>query len=108
CGFVIVTARIKKLLKRLIATPMSRLQYLLSFLCSRLVFLILEIITLLGFGNTRREQRKESRYCTRDMGVANSRLRSFLLRAVTIANPSPQMLEPMRFMPSNPGIRKSM
>jgi len=50
-GFAIVTARSKKLLKRLMATPMSRVQYLLSFLCSRLVFLILEIITLLGFGH---------------------------------------------------------
>ena len=50
-GFAIVTARSKKLLKRLMATPMSRVQYLLSFLCSRLVFLILEIVTLLGFGH---------------------------------------------------------
>src|SRR5256714_2310070 len=50
-GFAIVTARSKKLLKRLMATPMSRVQYLLSFLCSRLVFLILEIFTLLGFGH---------------------------------------------------------
>ena len=50
-GFAIVTARSKKLLKRLMATPMSRAQYLLSFLCSRLVFLILEIFTLLGFGH---------------------------------------------------------
>jgi ABC-2 type transport system permease protein len=50
-GFAIVTARSKKLLKRLMATPMSRVQYLLSFLASRLVFLILEIVTLLGFGH---------------------------------------------------------
>ena len=50
-GFAIVTARSKKLLKRLMATPMSRAQYLLSFLCSRLVFLILEVVTLLGFGH---------------------------------------------------------
>src|SRR5256714_6053427 len=48
-GFAIVTARSKKLLKRLMATPMSRVQYLLSFLCSRLVFLLLEIFTLLVF-----------------------------------------------------------
>jgi ABC-type multidrug transport system permease subunit len=48
-GFAIVTARNKKLLKRLMATPMSRAQYLLSFLCSRLVFLVLEVVTLLGF-----------------------------------------------------------
>jgi ABC transporter DrrB family efflux protein len=50
-GFAIVTARSKKLLKRLMATPMSRAQYLLSFLCSRLVFLFLEVATLLGFGH---------------------------------------------------------
>ncbi|HEY6089493.1 MAG TPA: ABC transporter permease [Gemmatimonadaceae bacterium] len=50
-GFSIVTARSKKLLKRLMATPMSRSQYLFSFLCSRLVFLILEVVTLVGFGH---------------------------------------------------------
>ena len=49
-GFSIVTARSKKLLKRFMATPMSRVQYLLSFLASRLVFLILEVVTLIGFG----------------------------------------------------------
>jgi ABC transporter DrrB family efflux protein len=50
-GFSIVTARSKKLLKRLMATPMSRAQYLFSYLCSRLVFLVLEVVTLLGFGH---------------------------------------------------------
>jgi len=50
-GFSIVTARSKKLLKRLMATPMSRAQYLLSYLCSRLVFLVLEVATLVGFGH---------------------------------------------------------
>src|SRR3954471_5688590 len=50
-GFAIVTARSKKLLKRLMATPMSRVQYLFSFMCSRLVFLILEVFTLVGFGH---------------------------------------------------------
>jgi ABC-type multidrug transport system permease subunit len=50
-AFSIVTARNKKLLKRLMATPMSRSQYLLSFLASRLVFLVLEVVTLLGFGH---------------------------------------------------------
>ena len=50
-GFSIVTARSKKLLKRFMATPMSRAQYLLSYLCSRLVFLILEVVTLVGFGH---------------------------------------------------------
>ena len=50
-GFSIVTARSKKLLKRLMATPMSRAQYLFSYLCSRLVFLFLEVVTLVGFGH---------------------------------------------------------
>lgn len=49
-GFAIVDARKKKLLKRLIATPMSRGKYLLSFILSRLSMLILEVATLLGFG----------------------------------------------------------
>ncbi len=49
-AFAIVDARRKKLLKRLIATPMPRYQYLLSFLLSRLLMLTLEVITLVGFG----------------------------------------------------------
>jgi ABC-2 type transport system permease protein len=49
-GFPIVDARRKKLLKRLIATPMPRAYYLLSFLLSRLVLLVLEVGLLLGFG----------------------------------------------------------
>jgi ABC-type multidrug transport system permease subunit len=49
-GFAIVDQRGKRLLKRFMATPMSRAQYLLSFLLSRLFFLILEVVTLLGFG----------------------------------------------------------
>ncbi|HYW32852.1 MAG TPA: ABC transporter permease [Gemmatimonas sp.] len=49
-AFAIVTQRNKKLLKLLVATPMSKLEYLLSFVLSRLVFLVLEIAVLLGFG----------------------------------------------------------
>ena len=49
-GFAIVDSRGKRLLKRFMATPMSRAEYLLSFLFSRLFFLVLEVITLLGFG----------------------------------------------------------
>jgi ABC-2 type transport system permease protein len=49
-GFAIVDQRGKRLLKRFMATPMSRAEYLLSFLLSRLFFLILEVVTLLGFG----------------------------------------------------------
>jgi len=49
-GFAIVDQRAKKLLKRFMATPMSRAEYLASFLFSRLFFLILEVVVLLGFG----------------------------------------------------------
>ena len=49
-GFAIVDSRSKRLLKRFMATPMSRAEYLLAFLLSRLVFLVLEVATLLGFG----------------------------------------------------------
>jgi ABC-type multidrug transport system permease subunit len=49
-GFSIVDARRKKLLKRLIASPMSRTQYLFSFLLSRLTMLVLEVAAILGFG----------------------------------------------------------
>jgi ABC-type multidrug transport system permease subunit len=48
-GFAIVDARKKRLLKRLVATPMSRSQYLASFLLSRLTLLVLEVGVLLGF-----------------------------------------------------------
>ena len=48
-GFAIVDARRKNLLKRLVATPMSRPQYLGSFLLSRLTWLVAEVVLLLGF-----------------------------------------------------------
>ena len=49
-GFTIVDARRKKLIKRLVATPMPRHYYLLSFALSRLIMLVLEVVVLLGFG----------------------------------------------------------
>ncbi len=49
-GFAIVDARRKKLLKRLVATPMSRAHYLLSFLLMRLVLLVFEATVLTVFG----------------------------------------------------------
>jgi len=48
-GFSIVEARQKKLLKRLVASPMPRWQYLISFLLSRLVMLFIEVAAFLGF-----------------------------------------------------------
>ncbi len=49
-GFTIVDARRKKLMKRLVATPMPRHDYLLSFALSRLLLLVLEVGVLVGFG----------------------------------------------------------
>jgi ABC-2 type transport system permease protein len=49
-GFTIVDSRRKKLLKRFVATPMSRAQYLASFILARLAMLVLEVGGLLGFG----------------------------------------------------------
>jgi ABC-2 type transport system permease protein len=49
-GFSVVMARTRKLLKRLMATPMPRGYYLLSHLLARLGFLILEVVVLLFFG----------------------------------------------------------
>ncbi len=49
-GFAIVDARRKKLMKRLVATPMPRQYYLLSFVLSRLLLLVVEVAAVLGFG----------------------------------------------------------
>lgn len=49
-GFSVVDQRRKKLLKRFIATPMSRADYLLSFIVARLTWLVLELALLLGIG----------------------------------------------------------
>jgi hypothetical protein len=57
---------------------------------------------------TIRERRYESKYSARDIGVAMSRLRRCFRRWSTMGNPSPQMPPPMMFMPSRPGITKSM
>jgi len=47
--FAIVEARQKKLLKRLVASPMPRWQYLASFLLSRIFMLIIEVVAFLAF-----------------------------------------------------------
>ena len=48
-GFSIVHARTKKLLKRLVATPMSKAHYLLANILSRLLYLALETSVIMGF-----------------------------------------------------------
>ena len=49
-GFTIANARMKKLLKRLVATPMRKTDYLYAQFLSRLVFLIVETLVLVAFG----------------------------------------------------------
>lgn len=54
-GFVLVDMRVRKLLKRFLATPMRRSDFLLSILLARLVFMVPEMLLLLlvgwfGFG----------------------------------------------------------
>jgi ABC-type multidrug transport system permease subunit len=48
-GFAIVDARRRKLMKRLVATPMPRHYFLLSFLLSRLAMLVVEVSAFIGF-----------------------------------------------------------
>src|SRR5208283_4251394 len=49
-GFTVVDARRKKLLKRLIATPMPKQYFLLSYVLSRILMLVAEVGIVLGFG----------------------------------------------------------
>lgn len=49
-GYAVVLARRRKLLKRLAVTPMRRSHYMLSYIMSRLVFLLAEVIALIAFG----------------------------------------------------------
>ena len=48
-GFTVVIARSRKILKRFAATPMRRSHYLLSFMLSRLIFLVLEVGAVIVF-----------------------------------------------------------
>jgi ABC-2 type transport system permease protein len=49
-GYSLVVARKRKLLRRFAVTAMRRSHYLLSYLLSRLVFLVLELTVLMTFG----------------------------------------------------------
>ena len=49
-GFPIASARQQKLLRRMIATPMRRTDYLWSLVLARGVWLVLEVALVLGFG----------------------------------------------------------
>ena len=48
-GYAVVDLRIRKVLKRFLATPMARWHFLAAMLLSRLVFLAPEVFTLLAF-----------------------------------------------------------
>jgi len=50
-GFVIVEMRVRKLIKRMMATPISRTHFLLSFVLVRGAFLLGELPVLLGFAH---------------------------------------------------------
>jgi len=49
-GFALVDMRQRKLLKRFVATPMRRSDFLLALTSSRLILMIVEVGLLLGFG----------------------------------------------------------
>jgi ABC-type multidrug transport system permease subunit len=49
-GYVVVDMRVKKLLKRFIATPMKRSDFLWALVGGRLIFLIPELVVILGAG----------------------------------------------------------
>ncbi|MBI3861805.1 MAG: ABC transporter permease [Planctomycetia bacterium] len=49
-GFVVVDMRVRKLLKRLLATPMRRSDFLLSVMLARLIFTLFDMIFLITFG----------------------------------------------------------
>jgi len=49
-GFALVEMRQRKLLKRFVATPMRRTDFLLALTSSRLVLMVIEVALLLGFG----------------------------------------------------------
>jgi ABC-type multidrug transport system permease subunit len=49
-GFTIVQFRRKRLLKRFLATPMRKSDFLLSFMFSRLTFMVGELAALISFG----------------------------------------------------------
>ena len=49
-GFALVDMRARKLLKRFVATPMRRGDFLLALASSRLILMIIELFIVLGFG----------------------------------------------------------
>jgi ABC-2 type transport system permease protein len=50
-GYMLVDMRIKKLLRRLLATPMRRADFLLAQMTNRVAFTLVEVFALLAFGH---------------------------------------------------------
>lgn len=50
-GYTIVDMRTRKLIKRLVATPMKKRDFSLAFVAVRGLFLVVELPVLIGFGN---------------------------------------------------------
>ena len=50
-GYLIVEMRTRKLIKRMVATPMRRSNFLISFVLMRMLFLLIELPVLLGFAH---------------------------------------------------------
>jgi ABC-type multidrug transport system permease subunit len=50
-GYLIVEMRTRKLIKRMVATPMRRANFLISFVLMRMLFLLIELPVLVGFAH---------------------------------------------------------
>ena len=62
-GFALVDMRQRKLLKRFVATPMRRSDFLLALISSRLVLMVIEVGLLLGFGILVFHMRVQGSFC---------------------------------------------
>ena len=49
-GFALVDMRQRKLLKRFVATPMRRSEFLMAIATSRIIMMIIEVLLMLTFG----------------------------------------------------------
>jgi ABC-2 type transport system permease protein len=68
-GFVLVDMRVRKLLKRFLATPMRRSHFLLAVMLSRLFFTLTDIVLLLVFGYVMFGVRCEGSYLDLSLAV---------------------------------------
>ena len=92
-GFSIVQARVRKLLKRMVASPMRKRDYLLAQLFARLVFLAGEVSVLLAFGALALGMPVRG-------SLAAIAVLSIVLTAVLVA---PALLFPLNAYPTAPG-----